>query len=271
MTTAHAATRTVSGTPARIWHEAWREAFREGGTRATRSGSPRASGPARCLTRGEPWLGRSSSSCSQSAATRARCFRGCSARACAAMGPGGTRAAPATVRRVPPLQGQRTAPPGWRKDHPPRRGQPGRQGPRAEGQEVMGRPDGAHTRPAGRWPGPGRHRRGADRLRRRLGRCQRDRQPLVTIAIVLGSIIGLAALGGIGWFVYRARQDRAGRPIAARPVHQLPPRRDRASRPPDARPSSRVARSTFTSTSRPTSSPRSCGTAPGGMINALST
>jgi hypothetical protein len=46
---------------------------------------------------------------------------------------------------------------------------------------------------------------------------------LVTIAIVLGSIIGLAVLGGIGWLVYRARQHRARRPIAARPVYQLPP------------------------------------------------
>ena len=179
---------------------------------------------------------------------------------------------PQAVRRVPPLQGQRTAPPGWRKDHPPRRGQPGRQGPRAEGQEVMGRPDGAHTHApqggglvlvviAAVLIGSGAASAVASAIA----------SLLVTIAIVLGSIIGLAALGGIGWFVYRARQDRAGRPIAARPVHQLPPRRDRASRPPDARPSSRVARSTFTSTSRPTSSPRSCGTAPGGMINALST
>lgn len=46
---------------------------------------------------------------------------------------------------------------------------------------------------------------------------------LVTIAIVLGSIIGLTVLGGIGWLVHRARQHRAGPPIAARPVYQLPP------------------------------------------------
>ena len=46
---------------------------------------------------------------------------------------------------------------------------------------------------------------------------------LVTIAIVIGSIIGLAILGGIGLLVYRARQDRPGRPIAARQVYRLGP------------------------------------------------
>ena len=46
---------------------------------------------------------------------------------------------------------------------------------------------------------------------------------LVTIAIITGSIIGLAVLGGIAWLVYRARQDRPGRPITARPVYRLPP------------------------------------------------
>jgi hypothetical protein len=46
---------------------------------------------------------------------------------------------------------------------------------------------------------------------------------LVTILIITGSVIGAAVLGGIGWLVYRARQDRPGRPIAARPIVQLPP------------------------------------------------
>jgi hypothetical protein len=46
---------------------------------------------------------------------------------------------------------------------------------------------------------------------------------LVTIAIILGSLIVLAVLGGIGWLVYRARQDRPGRPIAPPVVSQLPP------------------------------------------------
>lgn len=55
---------------------------------------------------------------------------------------------------------------------------------------------------------------------------------LVTIAIVLGSTIGLAVLGGIAWLVYRARRNRPGRPSAARPVYQLPPRPGRAWRPP---------------------------------------
>jgi hypothetical protein len=48
---------------------------------------------------------------------------------------------------------------------------------------------------------------------------------LVTLAIVLGSVIGLAVLGGIAWLVYGARQDRPGRPIAARVISQLPPER----------------------------------------------
>lgn len=45
---------------------------------------------------------------------------------------------------------------------------------------------------------------------------------LVTILIIIGSIIGLAVLGGIAWLIWRARQDRPGRPIEARPVVQLP-------------------------------------------------
>lgn len=46
---------------------------------------------------------------------------------------------------------------------------------------------------------------------------------LVTVAIVLGCIVGVAVLGVIAWLVYRARQDRPGRPIEARPIAQLPP------------------------------------------------
>jgi hypothetical protein len=46
---------------------------------------------------------------------------------------------------------------------------------------------------------------------------------LVTILIVIGSIIGLAVLGGIAWLVYRARQDRPGRPIVSPAVYRLPP------------------------------------------------
>ena len=45
---------------------------------------------------------------------------------------------------------------------------------------------------------------------------------IVTILIVIGSVIGAAALGGIAFLVYRARQDRTERPISARPVYQLP-------------------------------------------------
>jgi hypothetical protein len=46
---------------------------------------------------------------------------------------------------------------------------------------------------------------------------------LVTIAIIIGSVIALAILGGIAWLVYRARSDRPGRAIAAPVVSQLPP------------------------------------------------
>lgn len=45
---------------------------------------------------------------------------------------------------------------------------------------------------------------------------------LVTLAIVLGALIGLAVLGGIGFLVWRARQDRPGRPIAARLMYPYP-------------------------------------------------
>jgi hypothetical protein len=59
---------------------------------------------------------------------------------------------------------------------------------------------------------------------------------LVTIAVVLGGLIGLAVLGGIDWLVYRARQDRPGRPVAApgayqvrlEPQPELPPSRKAA-------------------------------------------
>jgi hypothetical protein len=46
---------------------------------------------------------------------------------------------------------------------------------------------------------------------------------LVMILIITGCTIGLAAVAGIAWLIYRARQDRPGRPIAARPVYQLAP------------------------------------------------
>jgi hypothetical protein len=46
---------------------------------------------------------------------------------------------------------------------------------------------------------------------------------VVTILIIIGSIIAAAILGALGWLFYRARLDRPGRPIEARPVVQLPP------------------------------------------------
>jgi hypothetical protein len=46
---------------------------------------------------------------------------------------------------------------------------------------------------------------------------------LVTVLIIIGSVIVLAVAGGIGVLVYRARSDRPGQAIAARPVYQLPP------------------------------------------------
>ena len=46
---------------------------------------------------------------------------------------------------------------------------------------------------------------------------------LVTILIIAAVVLVLAVAGGIAWLIYRARQDRPGRPIAARPVYQLPP------------------------------------------------
>ena len=46
---------------------------------------------------------------------------------------------------------------------------------------------------------------------------------LVTLAIVLGVLVGLAVLGGVGFLVWRARQDRPGRPIAARLMYPVPP------------------------------------------------
>ena len=46
---------------------------------------------------------------------------------------------------------------------------------------------------------------------------------LVTIAIILGALIGLAILGGVAWLVYRARSDRPARPIAARLMYPVPP------------------------------------------------
>jgi hypothetical protein len=47
---------------------------------------------------------------------------------------------------------------------------------------------------------------------------------LVTILIVVGCAIALAAVAGVAWLVHLARRNRVGRPISARPVyHQLPP------------------------------------------------
>lgn len=46
---------------------------------------------------------------------------------------------------------------------------------------------------------------------------------LEVILIVIGSLIGLAVLGGIAWLVHRTRQDRPRRPIAAPVVYRLPP------------------------------------------------
>ena len=43
------------------------------------------------------------------------------------------------------------------------------------------------------------------------------------ILIILGCTIALAAIGGIAWLVHQARQDRPGRPVAARAAYQLPP------------------------------------------------
>jgi hypothetical protein len=45
---------------------------------------------------------------------------------------------------------------------------------------------------------------------------------LVTIAVVLGSAITLAALGSAAWLVYRARQGRPGRPVLAPVVYEQP-------------------------------------------------
>jgi hypothetical protein len=46
---------------------------------------------------------------------------------------------------------------------------------------------------------------------------------LVTIAIITGVVIVLAVAGVVALLVYRTRQDRPGRPIAARPVYQVGP------------------------------------------------
>ena len=46
---------------------------------------------------------------------------------------------------------------------------------------------------------------------------------LVTLAIVLGGVVTLAVLGGVAFLVWRARQDRPGRPIAARLMYPVPP------------------------------------------------
>ncbi len=88
----------------------------------------------------------------------------------------------------------------------------------------MGRPDGAHTH------GP----QGTGGLALAVviiaalaigsGAASAAVSALVTIvAIVTGCLVGLAVLGGIAWLVCRARSDRPGATIAARPVYQLPP------------------------------------------------
>jgi hypothetical protein len=46
---------------------------------------------------------------------------------------------------------------------------------------------------------------------------------LVTVLIAAACITAAAVLTGIGVLIYRARQDRPGRPIAAPGVYQLPP------------------------------------------------
>ena len=70
---------------------------------------------------------------------------------------------------------------------------------------------------------------------------------LEVILIVSGSIVVLAAPGGLAWLVYRACQDRPGRPTAAWVVsHSYPPFRARIRGVPTVRPSGRAARSTST-------------------------
>jgi hypothetical protein len=44
---------------------------------------------------------------------------------------------------------------------------------------------------------------------------------LVIVAIIVAVAVALAVAAGIALLVYRARQDRPGQPIAARPVYQL--------------------------------------------------
>ena len=86
----------------------------------------------------------------------------------------------------------------------------------------MGRPDGAHTH------GP----QGGGELVLAViaaavligsGALSALASALTTILIITGCTIGIAVLGGIAFLVYRARQDRPGPPIAARPVYRLPP------------------------------------------------
>jgi hypothetical protein len=47
---------------------------------------------------------------------------------------------------------------------------------------------------------------------------------LVTILVAVACTITLAVLGIAGLLVYRARSERPRRPIAARPVSQIPPK-----------------------------------------------
>ena len=102
-----------------------------------------------------------------------------------------------------------------------------------------------------------RHRRGGpDRLRRRLGGRQRARDVL----IIAGVVIVLAVAGVVALLVYRARQDRPGRPIRPGRCTSYPPK-SRPQLEESHKPAIGPAREIHsTSTSRPTSSPRSCGT-----------
>ena len=46
---------------------------------------------------------------------------------------------------------------------------------------------------------------------------------LVTILVIVGVVVVLAVVSVVALLVYRTRQDRPGRPIAARSIVQLPP------------------------------------------------
>ena len=150
---------------------------------------------------------------------------------------------PQAVRRVQAVQGQRAAAPDRREDDPPRRRQPRRQGPRQEeGRQAMTR---------GTWQGGGTWQTSggggglllaviAAAVLIGSGAASAAVSALEVIAIITGAVIALAvARPASRWFVYRARSDRPGRPIAAPPVYQLPPNRGPGWRKPPRRPSAR--------------------------------